>query len=358
MKKNRLVYILATAVLLTAAGCHKANSDNNSGTDFTSLETDVIKDFTNDVALNEYSSLSNSAVGLQAAITTLNASTTDANLAAAQVSWKGLRTSWEQCEGFLFGPVEDKDYDPNTDTWPTDYNQMDSLLASSNALSSDDIKLLPQSLRGYHPIEYMIFGKGGSRTAAQLTDRQKTYMVGLTNDLLYNNVQALYTDWTQAPINFQAQVLQAGTGSTQFTSKQELFLNIVAGMSDICGEVGDSKMKEPFVARDSTITESPYSGNTLVDFKNNIIGLQNVYLGLNGGKGISDLVAAKNANLDNTITTAIRTAISSFGNITERYELAIYDQRTQVQQTMDALAALQTLLDNDLKAYVTENVKD
>lgn len=355
MKRRILFFTIASLVF---GACHKATETNNNNTDFASLETQVITDFTNNVALGQYSALTSSAVSLNEAITNLNTQTTDANLLAAQTAWKNIRSTWEQCEGFLFGPVEDNDYDPNTDTWPTDYNQMDSLLASSNALQTDDIKNLPQSLRGYHPLEYIIFGKGGSRVASGITGRQKQYMVSLAADLLYNNAQPLYNDWNAAPVNFKNEVLTAGMGSTQFPTKQELFLNIVSGMSDICGEVGGGKMFEPFIAQDSTITESPYSSNTLDDFRHNIIGLQNVYLGLNNGKGIKDLVTAKNKDLDNQIRTQIQTAISSFDNITMRYEVAIYKQRTLVQQTMDQLGVLKDLLDNELTEFMVTNIKD
>ena len=58
---------------------------------------------------------------------------------------------WEQCEGFLFGPVEDNDYDPNMDSWPTDYVQMDSLLASNSNLSVANIQNLTLSLRDTIP---------------------------------------------------------------------------------------------------------------------------------------------------------------------------------------------------------------
>jgi predicted lipoprotein len=352
--KPYILTFFAAGFLFSA--CHKASQTNNSSGDFATLETQVITDFTNNVALGQYSALTSSAVSLNQSVTTLNAETNETNLLASQASWKNIRSTWEQCEGFLFGPVEDNDYDPNTDTWPTDYTQMDSLLASSNALQTDDIKNLPQSLRGYHPLEYILFGKGGSRVASDINARQKLYMVSLAADILYNNVQPMYNDWNMAPIDFKNQVLTAGTGSTQFATKQELFLNIVSGMSDICGEVGDSKMFEPFTARDSTITESPYSSNTLDDFRHNIIGLQNVYLGLN--KGMKDLVAAKNQDLDNQIRAKIQAAISSFDNITQRYEQAIYNQRTQVQQTMDQLNSLKDLLDNDLTDFVKANIKD
>jgi putative iron-regulated protein len=339
------------------SSCHKANDTGTPTTDFTTLEGQVITDFTNDVVLSQYSGLLNSSLSLQTSVGNLVTSTNSTNQDLAKADWKNIRVVWEQSEGFLLGPVESNDYDPNTDTWPTDYVQMDSLLASSNTLTTNDVKNLGQSLRGYHPLEYMLWGKGGSKTPADFTPRQKLYMSSLIDDIRSNNVQPLYNDWFGAP-DFKSQVLNAGKGSTEFSSRQALFLNIISAMSDICGEVGDSKMKEPFLARDSTITESPYSSNTLADFRNNIIGLQNVYMGLNGGKGIHDLVAAKQADLDQQIQTKISGAIKSFDQITERYEQAIFDQRIQVQNTMDLLASLSAMLDGDLADFIKANVKD
>jgi putative iron-regulated protein len=150
----------------------------------------------------------------------------------------------------------------------------------------------------------------------------------------------------------------AGRGSDQFSSRQSLFLNIVSAMTDICGEVVETKMFEPYAARDSTITESPYSSNTLVDFKNNILGLQQVYMGLNGSRGIRDLVAAKNRQFDQQIQTQMNAAVNSFNNITERYEEAIFNQRIQVKQTMDQLTALNELLENELKQFIIQYIKD
>lgn len=355
MRKLWAVASILTIVAVSA--CNKATPTSGSD-DPSTLQQSVIKDFTNNVALTGYANLNSAAVSLSQAISTLNTTPTDANLQAAQASWKNIRTTWEQCEGFLFGPVEDNFYDPNTDTWPTAFSQMDSLLASSNQLQVSDVALLTQTLRGYHPIEYLIFGKDGSKTAAQLTARQKQYLVSLAADMLYNNIQPLYQSWTAAPTNYAQQVLTAGNGSKGFVKQQDLFLTLVASMSDICNEVGASKMKAPFDAKDPSITESPYSGNTLVDFKNNIISLQNVYLGLNGGKGIKDLVASKNKNLDNQLQAQITAAINSFNNITETYEKAIIDQRPQVQTVMTQLATLKGLLDNDLTSFIKTNIQN
>jgi predicted lipoprotein len=353
--KTRFYFLVVPLALFLA--CNKAPSTPSTGT--SDIEETVIKDFKNNTALGQYSNLSNAAVTLNGAIINLNSSPSDANLTAAQTAWKNIRHVWEQSEGFLFGPVEDNDYDPNTDTWPTDYVQLDSVLASSNALQVSDIANLQQSMRGYHPVEYVIFGRGEGRTVAQLTPRLLQYATSLSSDILYNNVQPLYEAWSSTSSDsYGQQVLNAGNGSTKFPKRQDLFLAIVGAMSDICEEVANGKMYEPFASHDSTATESPYSNNTTSDFKDNITGVKNVYLGLNGGTGIKDLVVSKNKDLDTKIQAAITAAVNSFDNISVTYEQAIFIQRDRIQQTMDAINTLKDLLDNDLKSFVTQYVQD
>jgi putative iron-regulated protein len=355
MKKIALLITLAGIVF---AACNKSNS-SSSTEDFTSLKTTVITDFTGNIAVPGYKDLDDSATAFNNAIIALNTSATDANLQTAKQSWKNLRTIWEQCEGFLFGPVEDNDYDPNMDTWPTDYVQLDSVLNSSNALEVADVQNFTLSLRGYHPIEYIIFGDHGSRTAASLTARQKKYMVSLSTDVK-NTCHSLYLSWTTGTPTYAQLVNTAGAGSSKYAKHLDVYQAIVGSMTDICDEVGDSKMKEPYDAQDPKIVESPYSGNSIADFKNNIIGLQNVYLGRYkvDGRGISDLVAAKNKSLDNTIQTQITAAVNSFNNITLPYEQAIISQRVQCQQTMTALATLKTTLETQLQPFLVQYIQD
>jgi predicted lipoprotein len=365
MIKTLLSFLILGGVTLTA--CQKS-SDSGNAESFTSIETDVISDFVNKTAVPQYTTLAQGGIALSTAVGNLNSNATDANLQACQAAWRTMRQAWERCEGFLIGPVESYDYDPNSDTWPTDYHQMDSLLASSNPLANSDVANLPQTLRGYHPIEYLIFGEGGARKVSDLDARKMKYLVSLTSDLNVNNVSPLLTSWTDAPVNYSAAILTVGKGSTVYKTKLAFFLDVIGdnGMAGICNEVGqqneDGKMYNPFITKDSSLSESPYSGNSLTDFKNNIVGLQQVYMGLNGGKGIKDLVAAKNKSLDQQIQNAITAAVNSFDNISgannERYEEAIFDKRTQIQATMTALNSLQDLLENDLTNFVKQYVKD
>lgn len=368
IKYKHIPGILSVCLILSGLTSCSKSSDSGAVESFTDLEKDVITNFVNNVAIIQYADLQDKAADLNNSIVALDTATInkDARLQQAQASWKAMRQTWERCEGFLIGPVENNDYDPNSDTWPTDYHQMDSLLASTNNLTTDNIKALDPTLRGYHPIEYLIFGVGGARKVSELDSRKKKYLVGLSADLLNNNIKPLLTSW-QGASGFGNTILTAGSGNSTFSSKQAFFLALAGdnGMADICNEVGqqneNGKIFNPFHIPDSSYAESPYSGNSLTDFKNNIIGAQQVYLG-NGGKGFKDLVAAKNKDLDNKIQAAFTAAINSFDNISGgdnmRFEVAIYKRRTQIQATLTAINTLQSLLDDDLIAFIKQNVKD
>lgn len=354
MNKNKCYTLLILLLAFTA--CKKDTSDTSQ--DFDQLKSTVITDFSLHIAVPLYADLAQHAEDLHTAIVRLNDTTNEANLAVARMQWQSMRAIWEQSEAFLFGPVEDHDYDPKMDTWPTDYNAMDVLLASANPLTISDIDHLPTALRGYHPLEYILFGVDGQRSSLSITARQKTYMLGLSEDLM-NTCQILYQDWISAPIAYSNAVQTAGKGSTVFASQQELYIALVDAMVGICEEVGTGKILEPFAAYDSSIVESPYSGTSMIDFRNNVLGIQNVYLGRYAGtqvKGIKDLVAAKNKLLDNKIQNQIASALAAFDNVTLPFEQAIFTQRVQVQHVMDVLALLQTTLEAELRPFVLQQI--
>jgi putative iron-regulated protein len=354
--KNKAMLLAATSILFVAS-CKKEDKPTTTPVDFETTKTNAIKDFTNNIAVSTYSDLNNAAIKLNTSILALNSSATEANLATAKTDWRNMRAIWEQSEGFLFGPVADNDYDPKMDTWPTDFNEMETLLASSDPLTVSSIEAQPLTLRGYHPIEYILFGTDGNRSAASITGRQKTYMVSLSADLK-NTCEALYTAWTGSA-NYAADVINAGGSSIIYKTKKELFLALVDGMAGICDEVGNGKILEPYTAKDSSIVESPYSGTSMIDFRNNIIGLQNVYLGKYGSKqgtGIKDVVAAKNKALDNKLQEQIAAAIAAINNVTVPFELAIFNQRVQTKAAMDALATLQTTLEDELNPFMVQYI--
>ena len=185
------IFILISALFVFTISCKK-ESNNNDENETQVSNTEVLTDFANVLAKPNYADIKTRAGLLATAIDSLYANPNAANLNAAQQAWRSIRIPWEQAEGYLFGPAEDYNYDPATDTWPVNTAELDSLLASSNPLELADIEALQYSLKGYHPIEYILFGVGGSRTPSELTGRNLKYVVSLSQSL-YNATASLVT---------------------------------------------------------------------------------------------------------------------------------------------------------------------
>ena len=365
MKKYALLSLAGAAIFATTFTSCK--SDNPTPTvDFNTLKAQVLTDFGTTLGNPLYNDFLSKATALQTAVQTLATTPTQTNLDAARSAWKDARVIWEQSEGFLLGPVEDDNYDPYMDTWPTDHNAMDSLLNGSQALTAnylsgigtDSTTEAELTLRGFHPLEYLLWGVDGNKQASAITSREKDYMIALATDIL-NNVTAMRT---KSATFFTAELAQPGVTGSRYTSKHDALEALANALADIVGEVGDSKMVEPFTpSPDSTVTESPYSHNSIIDFKNNIIGARNTYTctyGSTSGKSLSDLVKANNSSLDLDIKQKFDIAINSFDGITTTFESAVYNQRSQVQNTLDALTSLKQSIDNSLVPYIQQYVKD
>jgi predicted lipoprotein len=360
MKNNIIIAFCAAALLFTIASCKK--DAKPVATDISkTLEGQVLTDFSNQLVNPNYQDIQANAAIMLTAVNTLNTTTTEANLLAARNAWKSTRAAWEKCEGFLFGPVEDFNYDPTMDDWPVNKVELDSLLASTNPLSINDITPLTTTLKGFHAIEYIIFGVGGTKKAAQITAREKVYLASLAQSL-YNTTTELRNSWDPSqPNNFTVEVTTAGNGSTRYATRKEFFLALVGSMADICNEVANEKMQIPFAAQDSTLDESSFSHNSTIDFTNNITGVLNAYLSKYhnaGGHSLSELVRTKNTSLDINIQNQANTAIASFNGITLPYEKAIYTQQNQIKTVQAAIRKLQGTLEGELADFIEANIKD
>jgi putative iron-regulated protein len=359
MKKITLSALLLSVFVFN--GCKKDDDDDTTTPEASAVTTQqVLDDFAHVLANPNYVEIASRANTLNTAVQTFNTTSTDNNLLAARQAWKDLRQSWERCESFLFGPVEDFNYDPMMDTWPVNQVDLDSLLASSNGLTLADIDNLPESLKGFHPIEYIIFGVAGTKLAVDVTAREKQYLLSLTQSLA-NTTADLRNSWdvTQSG-NFTNELVTAGSGSVRFNTRKDALIAIVTAMGGICDEVANGKMEDPLAAQDSTLEESQFAHNSTTDFQNNMIGVLNVYLGKysNDGRGLNDLVAAKNLSLDNTLQSQMNAAVNAFNSINSNYGEAIYTQQVQIHAAQDAINALRSTIENDLLNFIQANIND
>jgi len=146
-------------IVLALFGCRKADVKEEI-TNQVELEKKIINDFADVVVNPNYADLQLKTGILKSSTDFFINHPSDSALDAARMCWRNSREAWEKSEAFLFGPVEDFNYDPELDTWPLNTTDIDALLADSVSLNISTINSLSTSLKGFHAIEYMLFGIG------------------------------------------------------------------------------------------------------------------------------------------------------------------------------------------------------
>ncbi len=355
--KKRVFSLSLLAMAATAVMSCSNNDDPEANDPNEALFTATLTDLTNDVIIVTYNELNEKSNALKTAINTLAVEPNETNLQAVKTAWSATRAPWEKSEGFLYGPVDTGGIDPAMDTWPVDVSAMNAILNSDQAITASLIAANNEA-RGFHLIEFLVWGEDGNKTAAELTPRQLEYLQAAAADL-HNNTQILYDGWKASGGNYGANFINAGTSSNIYPSHKAALEEIIEGLITIATEVGTGKIEDPLNSGGSTpnaeLEESRFSNNSKTDFANNMRSIQNIYLGdLNGndGAGLTDIIAPGNPTLDATIKAKITAAISAIEAIPGTFSDAIHNNRAAVTNAQEKVAELQLLLEQDVIDYI------
>ena len=306
----------------------------------------------------------------------------------ADASWRLMRKYWEQSEAFLFGPAGDHSIDPHIDSWPLDFNAMNSLLNNAAQMAQIEEESgayvgdkLGYALKGFHAAEYLLFetveqgGRAigtGRPHATNLTHAEAVYLVGIIEDLTQQAIlleycwagkvsdakQKLLDDAEIEPWedNYGQQMINAGKPGSKFVSYQEVAEEIVAGCIDIAGEVADLKMGNPYISSNETqrdYIESPYSCTSTEDFADNIRSIKNAYCGAKSGDAcISDYVKKQDKSLDEDVRKAIDESIAAIEAIQDFENTA--QSNPQVKAAIDKVSALEDVLAKEVLPLLSE----
>lgn len=355
-RTSRWSIALLALLSFAAAGC---SDDTTTGpsTDDPVANKEVLEDVGTDVILATYTDLDTEAGGLVAAVTAFNADPTDLKLSNARLAWISTRRPWEQSEAFLFGPVDTKGIDPGIDSWPVNKADLDAVLASSATLTKDYIDGLEGTLKGFHTIEYLLFGSGTLKTASQITPREREYLIAVTQSFK-GATNELRASWDPAGENFVGQLINAGASGSIYTSQGSALQELVNGMAAICDEVANGKIADPYNQQDRSLEESQFSDNSNADFQDNIRSVRNMYRGSYEGptgKGIGAIVAARNPALHTRVQNEIDAAITAIGAMQPTFGRAIFDDKPKVEAAMAAVNTLKATLEGEVLSTVTGN---
>lgn len=349
------IYLLLFVLISTATSCKKEETSPNSS---------VINNITDNIIIATYTDLDEKAGLLVDALNALKAGgATSTELTAAKAAWVATRAPWEGSEGFIFGPVADDEIDPNIDTWPLDSIGVEVILGRTDVLNKAYIDGLTDDagtgLKGFHLIEYLLYGSDGNKTAASLTARELDYLIAAGESLKGKTLE-LKTAWISSGGNFANQLKSR---SSRYPTEKSVLIEFAEGIRGIAGEVFDSKIQNTLDGLDLDglngglrEEESRFSNNTKTDFTSNITSIQNIYLGKYGssgnGNGLTVVVAAKNATLDAKIKTQITEAILALQNIggatNVTYSTALGTDRLSIETAQEKVETLENTLRTEL----------
>lgn len=321
--------------------------------------TPVLTNLATNVILATYADLDGKSIALAAAVQTLHDTPTADNLTNARNAWRNARRPWEQNEAFLFGPVETQGIDPGIDSWPVNKADLDNVLAGDAVLTKGYIDGLEGTLKGFHTIEYLLFGAHNDKTIEQMTPRELEYLTAVTLSF-QGATHQLYLAWSPTGGNYTQTLATGGaSGNSIYTSQKSALQEVLNGMIGICDEVANGKIADPYSQQDRSLEESQFSDNSNADFQDNIRSVQNMYLGVygtsgtpNGSAGLYAVVAARDTALAATVRAKIDTAISAIGQMTPTFGSAIFSNKTKVEAAQAAINEVKSLLENQVRSVV------
>ena len=274
----------------------------------------VLENLVSNVIVPTYTKLADDVEDLEKTLNGLTVQTiTQAQIDKACADFKDARMNWERSEAFLGGAASDFSIDPTIDSWPLDRAELlDYFKGGMTAEIEDESTIL-----GFHALEFILFRNGQNRKVSELQGND-TYTnfesISGADELKYaqqvcrllkERCFQLQVAWEGEKNQNRASVVKAaglgyqtengltygdnltragisGSKST-FPTLQAAIAQILSNDEGSCvaigNEVGTAKIANPFSAGDIAYVESPYSYNSIADFRDNIRSIRNVWLG-------------------------------------------------------------------------------
>lgn len=340
-----------------------------------------------DIALAGYSDSLVTALALQDAIDALVAAPSVETLDAARTAWIASRVPYQQTEVFRFGnPIVD-DWEGKVNAWPLDEGLMDYVdpsyggptdeneFAALNVIANptfsiagmdvDATDITPELIgdvlneadgietnvaRGYHAIEFLLWGQDLNGTDAGAGDRPYTdfvegdgctggncdrrvdYLTAAT-DLLITDLEFIIDQWDEN-----------GAARTDLLADPDAgIVAMITGMGSLSyGEQAGQRMRLGLMLNDPEEEHDCFSDNTHNSHYYDGKGVQNVYLGryerIDGtvveGPGLTSLVAAVDPALDSEVRGKLDATMGALTAIVTAAENGMaYDQMLDRQNT-------------------------
>ncbi len=315
----------------------------------------VLENLVSSVIVPTYTKLADDVEDLEKTLNGLTVQTiTQAQINKACADFKDARMNWERSEAFLGGAASDFSIDPTIDSWPLDRAELlDYFKGGMTAEIEDESTIL-----GFHALEFILFRNGQNRKVSELQNND-TYTnfesISGADELKYaqqvcrllkERCFQLQVAWegeknqnrtsvvkaaglgylTENGLTYGDNLTRAGISGSRstFPTLQAAIAQILSNDEGSCvaigNEVGTAKIANPFSAGDIAYVESPYSYNSIADFRDNIRSIRNVWLGSTDKKANqysfhTFFASVGKADVNAAVESAYVTSIAAISNM-------------------------------------------
>lgn len=307
----------------------------------------VAGELVRDVIVPTYDDVGAATTALRTAAHAFAAAPTASSLAALQTAWREARRPWKRTDAFRFGPLSLESLGVAIDQVPVDRTKIEAEIAGAAALDASYFAALGANKKGFHAIEYLVFGADDAAVLAALTgsERRRAFVTGAADDLAATSDQ-LRAAWR----DYGAQLAAPGATNADYPTIKTSIDALVNESVFQAEVVADARLGRPMGTATGGVPqpdeqESAPSDNSVADMTATLESIRALYYGSRdgtSGKGIGGLVAARSPATDREVRAALEAALSAVAAIPTPYRQALLDASPAV---MDAYAAVQTLQD-------------
>ena len=403
MKKN-IKIILAAAAALAALSCEKSNETGENAQD-KELKA-AVEQYVPGVVYTIYGKLADASEKLYGQLSAMKSAgtCTQEQINQACATFLEARKWWEQSEAFLYGAATAYGIDPHIDSWPLDKEKLAKSLSNAETIADLDsegagaVDEVGAASLGFHGIEFIIFRNGAARSAAALngteddeafagrnvSGRSEIIFAAAVAEDLRNYCFELQAAWDpscpgervrlvedelelnttmDSGLTYGENLLQTGKAGSTYRSWPEAVSSIlVAGCSNICNEVANTKIGTAHYVNgeeyDPNYIESPYSKKSYEDFKDNILSIQYSLYGAHGANSaksasIAAFLKDNGWSKSGELVSALQAAVKSLDDAMAKGAFVDNPTSAEAENCIVKINALDALL-NDAADWISK----
>ena len=344
------LFMIALSALIGCSGGGGGSKSYSGSTFTTGRDTPAriaIDDYLNQVVIPVLVNIDNSALALRNQIAVFLANPSEANLASTKAAWVAARVPWQRNQSTNFGPIVSGDFNARLDSWPIDTDQIQIVLHSQADLSENAVATFAGPLKGYHVIEYLLWGENGIKRGTEITQREASLLTSVAA-VLRKDVSALLAAWNRDDNPYALEVALAGQGSETFSTEDSMLETAVQGMIAVLNQLADQELAED----DFRQVESHYSGNSLNEFVDVVVGARDIY-------NISISTLVEDEEVDLKVRGEFELAINALRLIPEPFDAAINNPANdnRINNARQRIRNLSETLQNEVNPIVIEQIQ-